>query len=225
MSRNLERYLTENRIFNQLPTHELTHVIERASYQKMHVRKYLFHQGDVWPNTVLITAGCLRWVMLSAGGKEHQLFSFNPGEIFWAHSFFDDEPMPASLIAGKKTEVYIWSRDTLLPILYRNPEVMFEITRLQTGIMRRAREIIYGLAFQPVAGRLANFIISSLVDPDNPTLERDMTLEDIAAICATSPEVVCRLLYQFQSDGLVKITRTRITIHDQDALRHLAETD
>ena len=67
--------------------------------------------------------------------------------------------------------------------------------------------------------------MSSLDDPEHPTLERDMTLEDMAAVCATSPEVVCRLLYQFQTDGVVQITRTRITINDHDALRHLADMD
>ena len=172
--------------------------------------------------------------------------------------------MPASLVAGKASVIYLWSRDTILPVLYRNPEAMFGITRMLTGIMRRARDIIYGLAFQPVAvkpakllfglqpfgvpfqqrrfrqraamrvlatshqpvpGRLANFIMSSLDDPEHPTLERDMTLEDMAAVCATSPEVVCRLLYQFQTDGVVQITRTRITINDHDALRHLADMD
>ena len=94
-----------------------------------------------------------------------------------------------------------------------------------TGIMRRAAEIIIGLAFQPVAGRLANFIISSLEYLDNPSLERDMMFEDIAPVCATSSEVVCRLLCQFQTDGLVQITRTRITIDDQDTLRRLGEID
>lgn len=163
--------------------------------------------------------------MLSAGGKEHQLFALDSGEVFWAHSFFDDEPMPASLTAAKKTQVYVWHRDDLLPILYRNPDALFEITRMLTGIMRKAREIIYGLAFQPVAGRLANFIISSWDDPENPSLERDMTLEDIATVCATSPEVVCRLLYQFQTDGVVQITRTRITINDPDVLTQLAKMD
>ena len=91
--------------------------------------------------------------------------------------------------------------------------------------MRQAREIIYGLAFQPLAGRLANFIISSLNDPDNPSLEQDMTLEDIATVCASLSEVVCRLLYQFQEDGLLKVTRTSITITDHETLMRLAERE
>ncbi len=48
-----------------------------------------------------------------------------------------------------------------------------------------------------------------------------MTLEEIATVLATSPEVVCRLLYQFQTDGILKITRTQISLEDQLALEKL----
>ena len=221
----LAHKLSEKSIFRSLPSSDLDLLASSAIRRPLSPREHLCFQDDIWPYVVFVNSDRLRWVLLSAGGKEHQLFALLPDELFWAHSFFDDAPMPASLVAGKASVIYVWSRDTMLPILYRNPEAMFGITRMLTGIMRRARDIIYGLAFQPVAGRLANFIMSSLDDPEHPTLERDMTLEDMAAVCATSPEVVCRLLYQFQSDGVVQITRTRITINDHHALRHLADMD
>jgi len=218
-------WLIKNRIFGKLPPAELESIVQMAISKQLRKGEFLCFQDDVWPYLVFVKSGRLRWIMLSAGGKEHQLFTLTPGEVFWAHSFFDDGPMPASLMVAQKTQVFLWKREDILPILYRNPEALFEVTRMLTGIMRRAREIIYGLAFQPVASRLANFIISSLDDLENPSLERDMTLEDIATVCATSSEVVCRLLYQFQTDGLVHITRTRITIDDQETLKRLAEKD
>lgn len=225
MSQFQPAWLTQNAVFSKLPSAELDLLKRSVIPRRLGKGEFLCHQDEIWPYLVYVKSGKLRWAMLSAGGKEHQLFALAPEEIFWAHSFFDDEPMPASLVAAQKTQVYLWNREDILPLLYRNPDALFEINRTLTGIMRRAREIIYGLAFQPVAGRLANFILSSLSDPENASLERDMTLEDIATVCATSPEVVCRLLYQFQTDGVVKITRTRITINDQDTLRQLAETD
>ena len=100
---------------------------------------------------------------------------------------------------------------------------MWEVTGLLTRIMRRAREIIYGLAFQPVASRLAGYLLDNLRDAEQDTFEREMTLEDIAAVLATSPEVVCRLLYQFQADEILKVNRTQITLQDRAALQDLVE--
>jgi CRP/FNR family transcriptional regulator len=161
--------------------------------------------------------------MLSASGKEHQLFALESGEVFWAHSLFDDQPMPASLVADKQVEALVWPREVILPYLKRYPDVMWEVTGLLTRIMRRAREIIYGLAFQPVASRLAGYLLDNLQDAEQDTFEREMTLEDIAAILATSPEVVCRLLYQFQADEILKVNRTQITLQDRAALQDLVE--
>ena len=211
--------LANNHGFRKIPVSELKTLVSNSIHRRLNDREYLCIQDDIYPYVILLVSGKLRWVMLSAGGKEHQLFVIKPGNVFWSHSFFDDQPMPGTLVATRSTEVYLWHRDAILPSLYKHPNALFDVTKQLTATMRRAREIIYGLAFQPVAGRLANFILSSLEDSPDPSLERDMTLEEIAAVCATSPEVVCRLLYQFQDDGLINITRTHITLQDLDTLK------
>lgn len=223
MSSSLESILAEKRVFSQFPPDLLSEITQRGINRKLSPDEYLCRQGEIWPNIVLVTSGRLRWVMLSASGKEHQLFVLEPGEVFWAHSLFDDQPMPASLLADKKVESLVWPRDIILPYLKRHPEAMWEVTGLLTQIMRQAREIIYGLAFQPVAVRLARYLLSELKDPQQETLEREMTLEDMATALASSPEVVCRLLYQFQSDGMIKIDRTQIEFQNLQALKQLVD--
>jgi len=219
--KDIYHYLAEKEVFKKLPSKVIIKLAEYAIPRKLSPGEYLCRQGETWPYVVYLEAGQLRWSLLSSGGKEHQLFTVNNGEIFWAHSIFDDQPMPASLVSIQDTKAYVWSRDLILPILKKYPDAMWEITKKLTGIMREAREIIYGLAFQPLAARLAGFLLNSLEEPDNNSLEREMTLEEMAAVLATSPEVVCRLLYQFQTDGILKITRTHITLEDPGALKKL----
>jgi hypothetical protein len=68
---------------------------------------------------------------------------------------------------------------------------------------------------------LAAYLLDSLQDPGQRTMDREMTLDEMASSLATSPEVVCRLLYQFQSDEIIEITRTSITFQDRRALEEL----
>ena len=219
------KWLTKNPVFSKIPYAELEELSNMVTSRRLHKGEFLCYQGDIWPYLVYVTSGKLEWTMLSAEGKEIRLFTLDSGNFFWAHSFFDDDPMPASLIVAKEAQVHLVKRDCLLPILYRNPEALFEVTRELTRTMRRAREIIYRLAFQPLTGRLANYIISSLDDPENQLLERDMTLNEVAAVCATSPEVVCRLLRQFQVDGIIEVSRTQIIINDWESLIKLAKIE
>ncbi len=220
---NFTQHLSRAEVFNKLPVAECTELAKLAGRRRLKNGEFLFHEGDVWPNVIFLASGQLRWAMLSAGGREYVLFTVKPGDVFWGHSIFDDQPMPASLMAMKPSTVYIWPREVILPALDRNPSAMWEITKVLVRTMRAAREIIYGLAFHPVAGRLATLLLDRFPSQKDVAIERDMTLSDIATRVASSPEVVCRLLQQFHSDGLLEITRAKITLRDRAALEHLIE--
>ena len=73
------------------------------------------------------------------------------------------------------------------------------------------------LVFSNMGKRLANALIEqSVLDG---TLMLDTTHEKIAADLGTSREVVTRLLKQFRLDGLVSLSRGKIKITDDKALR------
>jgi len=210
-------------IFKNLPEHERTNLLKEASARKLAKGEFLVHQGEIWPNVVFVISGRLRWAMLSTSGKEYVLFNVEANQVFWGHSIFDGLPMPASLAAANKSEVLLWNQEIILRYLRRYPDVMWDITGVLTKIMRNAREIIYGLAFKPVAGRLATLLMQRCSDNSGNTIERNFTLYELATTLAATPEVVCRLLYQFQEDGIIEITRASIYIHDMGALEKAKE--
>lgn len=218
---DLQQKLSGMDVFKHFPMDVLARFAEYSLSKKLTAGEYLNHQGEVWPYVLFLEEGTLSWSMLSVGGKEHQLFKIKTGDVFWAHSFFDDLPMPAALTADNSVLVNLWSKEIVLPLLMKYPKAMWDIPKKLTETMRNAREKIYSLAFQPVAVRLAGFLLNNLESPEQDSFEREMTLEEIASVLATSAEVVCRLLYEFQSDGLLKITRTQITLEDQIALEKL----
>ncbi len=217
--------LSEAEFFGKFPEEDRASLAKLALSRRLKAGEYSCHQGDYWPHVSLLAEGAMDWVMLSVSGKEHVLFSLTPNDVFWGHSIFDDKPMPASLKATKKTLIYRWDRDDIMPILYRHPETLWEITAMLTDTMRKARDIIYGLAFQPVAGRLATLLLDRFSGPEDISVERDLTLNAIASRVASSPEVVCRVLQQFQREGVLEVTRASITLHDRIALEKVAEPE
>ena len=112
-----------------------------------------------------------------------------------------------------------------MAFLLHNQDAVRALLRRQTRLVRKRRENIYDLAFNPVRGRLAKLIIAKFLSDEKPTMQRDLTLEDMAAMVASSPEVVCRILYQLQADGLLKINRASITLQDLEALENLIVED
>jgi len=220
---DIHKLLANAPVFEKLPLTDIDTLIRLASVKRLHAGDFLCHQGDTWPYAVFLAGGELRWAILSVGGREQVLFRIAQGRSFWAHSLFDDGPMPASLSAAKPSRVYLWPKEVISPVLSRNPALLWEILRMQAMTMRQAREVIYGLAFKPVAGRLARLLLEQSSGLVGKSVQREMTLSEIAASVATSQEVVCRLLYQFQQDQIIELNRTSFKIADSAALEALVD--
>jgi CRP-like cAMP-binding protein len=220
---NLGAQLQQADVFGKLSSADHAELERLATRRRFDSGEFICRQGDVWPSLAFLSSGQARWFLTSTNGQEYVLSILGPGSTFLGHSLFDDEPMPASLTATELTDIYVWGRSAILPMLYRNPEAMWDIPRLQVRTMRRAREIIYGLAFQPVAGRLARLLLEQFLVPEQSAVERDLTLTEISSMVASSPEVICRLLHQFQEDGILRITRAQIVMQDRPALQRLAD--
>ncbi len=182
--------------------------------------KSLIWQGDHWANVFLIASGQLRAVIRSADGRSYVVSTWEKGEEFWAHGLFDGEPAPSTLEAVQESVIYQWEGEAVLQILFENPEAIRALLARQTRLIRKRRDTISDLAFQPVTGRLAKLLLER-VPASEDSAQRDLTLDQIASMVASSPEVVCRTLYQLQRDGLLQVTRATITLHDRAALERL----
>ncbi|MCI0519598.1 MAG: Crp/Fnr family transcriptional regulator [Chloroflexi bacterium] len=178
-------------------------------------------QGDPWLQVLGIESGQLRSVIRSLDGRSYVVSNWEAGAIFWPHTLFDGEPMPSTLEVSRDSLVYQWDGEFVLHTVFQNSNAVRALLRQQVRLIRKRRETIADLAFQPVTSRLAKFILER-VPASEASAQRDLTLEQIAAMVASSPEVICRTLYQLQKAGMLQVTRASITLQDRAALERLA---
>ena len=215
--------LAKNEVFSKVKKGDLEFLVQNSISRTLRNGEYLSHQGDDWPMVLFVESGEISWALLSPAGKEKILFTIKPGEDFWAHSIFDSKPMPASLYAIEDTKIRLWNKDVILSVIQRNPEAIWGVTCRLIGVMRHAREIIYGMAFQPVSARLSQLILDRFHDSVDPLAERDLTLDQLAAMISSTPQVVCRVMYQFQEEGLLELSRATIKLLDPKGLKIISE--
>jgi CRP/FNR family transcriptional regulator len=184
------------------------------------------HYGDIWPYIFLVGEGKVTAVKESAEGRILTIVTIEPGEIFWGAAFFQEGlPNLAALVADEDCLIFLWSQERILPILLKNGRFSWELSCLMVDRMQRASDIVEELAFQPVAVRLASFLIDYFKDIESERVARDLTLEEMAARVGSTREVVSRILHRFANQGLIEITRTEFTFTDRDGLRQLAQID
>jgi CRP/FNR family transcriptional regulator len=222
---HLAELLKNAEVFGQLTEQEREDLARLALRRSLKKDEILCHQEDHWPYVLYIAYGSMRSMITAPDGRSYVVTTWNKGEVFWAHSVFDQDPMPSTLTAVNTTNLYQWEGEKALNIVLHNQCAIRALLRRQTLLIRKRRESIYNLAFNPVASRLAKLIMEKFFVTDEPTVQRDLTLGEMAEMVASSPEVVCRLLYQFQAAGAISISRASITLHDRKALKKLISPD
>ncbi len=215
----LAQKLADVPLFAHMDVTQLNRLLENSTRVRYQAGDWIVHHGDVWDCLFLVLKGDVTVVKESAEGRSLVLETIHQGEVFWGLGFFLDEvPMPAALTAKVDCELLLWCRDDLLPFLLIDGTLSWGLSRYVLKRALRASDIVEELAFQPVAGRLANLILRSYPTAVGAPVSRDLTLEEMAARVGTTREVVCRLLYRFAESGAVHINRTEFEITDSNLL-------
>ena len=222
MKKELPKDLAKDEVFSHLSARDHEKLARLAFSKKYQKGQYICMQEDIWERALYIKSGKLGWVMLSPDGKRQVVFRMGAGRVVWGHSLFDGKPMPAALEVMEDCEVYIWEGDAIMPILSRNVDAVWAITRILVATMRKVRDVVYGFAFHPVAGRMAHFLLNHYKDIDGQIAPRDLTLDEMAQTIGTTRELVSKTLHQFAGEGMIKVSRVEITFTDRRKLEKLA---
>jgi len=210
---------SSNPIFSQLPADTLSKISKLSITKEIKKGVYLVNQGDEWPYLFHISRGQLVAEKDSMDGRRFVAASFKAGEIFWGITFFIDHAvMPASLIAFEDSFLDIWHQRDLKPFIESNGVFSWEVSKLVVSRIQYASELLESMTFHPIAVRLARLLLGIADGKGEASIERNLTLDEMAARIGSTREMVCRLLYKFSDEGLIKITRTDFLITDPGQL-------
>lgn len=209
-------------VFGNFPVTVLEEIEKRAIGKKYQNAEVVSGQGEKWPYLFVVHNGRMDAVKDSPEGRSFVATTFLPGDVFWGLSFFDEEHiMPATLLAHDYLELFLWHRDTLLPFILKEGKVSWELSKLVVNRLLMASEKLGEMTFQPVGVRLAKLLVNLSNAEEGVPIDRDLTLDEMAARIGTTREMVCRFLHKFSDDGLIDITRTEFTVKDVDALTRI----
>jgi len=210
--------LTHNQVFSQLNEAELEKLTSSAQTRTFQDGEWIVHHGDVWTYLFFIQKGQVTAIKESSEGRSLTLATFDEGEIFWGLAIFiENAPMPAALRATADSELLLWHRDDIMPLIMSNGKFSWELSRLAIQRVQFASEIVEQLAFQPLAQRVARLLLEEY--PANRiVVPRHLTLDEMASRVGTTREIVCRIRYKFAEQGAIQIDRTEFTFLDRSVL-------
>jgi CRP/FNR family cyclic AMP-dependent transcriptional regulator len=216
---DLGSLFSHNPFFNSLSQETLDELSRLSQHRTLQEKETIVHQEDIWAYLFVVAKGRIHAVKESAEGRTLIAATLQPGDIFWGLAFFvEGMPMPVRLQADSEAEIFIWSRERILPIILENGEMAWALNQVMVNRMQRASGIVESLAFNPVMSRLAGLLLEIFGDAEDEFKARDLTLEDMAAHIGTTREMVCRHLYRLAEEGAIEISRTELRICDRHRL-------
>lgn len=212
-------------LFAGLSADELSALAARASRRRFEAGSVLFLEGEPCLGLMLIAAGTVRIFKSSAAGREI-LLAIERGPASIAEiPVFDGGKYPASAAAVADVTAYLLPTADFRRLCRQNPEIPLKILTVVGKRLRGLVGILHEVTFGSIRQRIAAALLDFEREQGGSPFELPGTHQELAQRLGTVREVVSRNLGRFQSDNLIRIRNSRISILDADGLRREAERE
>ena len=223
VDKNLEILMLNLPVFSKLTPQERNLLATTTICKKFKSEEYIALQGEVWPYVFVLINGEIRVQKTSSEGRNLGSWRLSSAQIFWSPSVFDGNPLPASLETSQICEICMWNKDRILPIIQKNHLAVWDLCVMLIQRIRQASDMVQGIAFQPLASRLASLLINQYDGLLSSSVKRSMTLDEMASMMGTTPVMVCKLLSRFAEQEIIKVSRSEFEFIDKEKLTQIAE--
>ncbi|TDA70558.1 MAG: Crp/Fnr family transcriptional regulator [Clostridia bacterium] len=201
-------------------------VAARASARTYQVGRAIFTEGDPGEALGFLLEGKVKLYRLSAQGREKIIHLLGPGELLGEIAVLDGGPQPLTVETMDTSQVALINREELHQLRRRCPDLNELLLATAASRLRTCYRQISSLALKSTYGRIAGRLFKLARDfgvqtPEGVRLDLALTQTGLASLVGSSRETVSRTLADLQNQGILRLSRSHITILDLKRLRQL----
>jgi CRP-like cAMP-binding protein len=206
--------------FTGLSPDELEEVKKYIAFEKrIEKGKIFLLEGDRIEFMYLIISGAVKIYKRSVNGKEQILNIASRGESLNDVSTFDGGDCAMDMLAMTPVRLYAMRKEDIKLLFTKYPRIALNAAGVLAAKVRRDSSLVEVLSFDQVISRLARLILKQSTAGEN--LLPLFTQQDLAAMVGTSRVVVNRSLRAMEEKGSIRLSRRRIVVTDEEALKKL----
>ena len=180
-------------------------------------------QGDRALYCYRIVSGCVRSVKLMEDGRRQINDFLLPGDWFGFEAL---EAHDVAAEAVSETVLRRYPRRVCDALAAEDVRITSWLLTLATGHLRSARDRMVALGRKTASERIAGFLLEMarrMPQDRTGAVALPMSRGDIADHLGLTIETVCRCLAQLRRDGIIGLTRARLTLRHRPTLEALAD--
>lgn len=195
-----------------------------AAFKKKDV---VFSEGEPPDWLYIVAEGKLKLTKLSQDGKEIILEIISPMDYFGGLAVLRGFPYPANAVAMEDAKFFKISRNNVMKILDRFPNLMYSMT-LQLGErIKESHETLKNIALERVEARITALLLK-LADKAGTkagaavVIDMKLTKQDIAEMVGTTVETSIRTMSRLKKSGILDEKNGKIVILDIAKLKAIS---
>ena len=181
------------------------------------------HDGEECTGLILVNSGQLRSFILSESGKEITLFRLFEGDVCILSSscIMKNITFDIHVEAEKNSEILIMPASVFKRLSDESRAVKDFQAEITAARLSDVMWVVEQVVFMSMDKRLANFLLeqASVEGADDLSITHDV----IARHLGTAREVISRMLKYFENEGLVALSRGKVTLTDRKRLMEFSE--
>jgi CRP-like cAMP-binding protein len=214
-------FLESCELFAGIPSSIQMEVMDSATTRRYVRGETIFFTGDLVKKVLLLVEGSVKLARISQRGDEVILRLHGPGEVVGMPDWVPGESHSYTAQALQTCRVLAWNANKMqsakerFPQLQRNAGKIIE--RALTNLQRRFCATTTG----EVRSRLALGVAQALEQIGQEVdshVEICLSQEELGQMTAVSPWAVCRELKKWERQGLVRLRREVIEVHNVQGL-------
>ncbi|SFZ99011.1 transcriptional regulator, Crp/Fnr family [hydrothermal vent metagenome] len=192
-------------------------------YSKTHIKNYskdsiVFYEGDASDYLHILLEGDVKLYKTTPKGTQIQINRLAAPGLIGEYACFENHPFPATC------EFVTEGVMGLLPfsVIYKHlndPNFSLEIIKSLTGKIGLLTALVHKETILSSEAKVADLITQKL------SLFQRLKNNELASILNLTPETFSRILTKFKKEGIISIEKNNITIHNEDALYMIVETN
>ncbi|HPI92688.1 MAG TPA: Crp/Fnr family transcriptional regulator [Deltaproteobacteria bacterium] len=213
-------------LFQGLSKKLLETISKKALVKTYRAGEAVVNEEDPVRSLSVVLDGQVKLSKSSTEGKEQTLTLLGPGDPFGLCTAFASNDFPANAETLKKTTVLTIPGSAVEDMARQEPMLLLNIIRVLSLRLKETMSLVESLALKEIPQRVASFLLHDLARQDSGSqcsLELSITHRELAKIIGATPEALSRALRKMSEDGLLRVDGRKITVHDREALKNLAE--
>ncbi len=199
-------------------------LLARCTRQRFPRNAFIFHEGEAGESVHLIDTGTVAVRVTSPTGDAVTLDVLGSGDAFGEQALIgEDAHRTATVIALERTETRRFTRTEFETLLSDHPSTAMVVARMLDDRLRSTSHALMEALYLPAETRVLRRL-SRLAEiyAGHSSQSIPLTQDDLASLAGTTRQTVNRVLGQAQEDGMLQLSRGRITVTDPEGLAQWA---